>query len=93
MSGCRSANLPHLLAKLRGPETASPTHAVDGGVRRFERTRLRNPIPVNRVIFRVFRVSPRSREAAIAGKAKREASLRTIAPKNCLLRNREANRE
>jgi len=42
---------------LGASETLSETIEVRGGVRRFVRTRLRKRIPVNREIFRVFRVS------------------------------------
>ena len=37
------------------PKTRTQTAKVRGGVRRFVRTSLRNRIPVNREIFRVFR--------------------------------------
>ena len=50
-------SVPHFRAKSHNGETASPTRKVDGGVRRFVRTRLHNQIPVNREVFRVFRVS------------------------------------
>ena len=69
---CSSSNTPHFRAISRGPETQSPTRKVDGGVRRFARTRLRDRIPVNREVFRVFRVS----EGAFHKSAARESQAR-----------------
>ena len=60
-----------LAAKMTMPETPSPW--VIGGVRRFVRTRLRNRIPVNREIFREFRVSGGSTCSKDTRRAKREA--------------------
>ena len=46
-------------AKQDWMETQSATRQVIGGVRRLSRTSLRNQTPMNREVFRAFRVSGR----------------------------------
>lgn len=66
---------------------------VRGGVRRLVRTRLQNRIPVNREVFRVFRVSDASLHGSVAPQSEAGRQIRGGEMRISPHRNREPNRE